>query len=55
MDNNTVVGKLNRILEIELAGVVRFTHYSFMVYGYSRIPIVDWMREELEKVMNRLL
>ncbi len=52
MDNNTVVSKLNRILEIELAGVVRFTHYSFMVYGYSRIPIVDWMREEARTGMT---
>ena len=46
MDNKTVVDQLNRILEMELAGVVRFTHYSLMVYGYSRIPIVSWMREQ---------
>ena len=39
-----VVDVLNRILEAELAGVVRYTHYSFLVYGYSRIPIVDWLR-----------
>ena len=35
---------LNRILEQELAGVVRYTHYSFMAFGYSRIPIVSWLR-----------
>lgn len=35
---------LNRIMEIELAGVVRYTHYSLMVYGYNRLPIVDWMK-----------
>lgn len=35
---------LNRIMELELAGVVCYTHYSPMVYGYSRIPIVDWMK-----------
>nr|VFJ77496.1 MAG: bacterioferritin [Candidatus Kentron sp. FM]VFJ77708.1 MAG: bacterioferritin [Candidatus Kentron sp. FM]VFK24618.1 MAG: bacterioferritin [Candidatus Kentron sp. FM] len=35
---------LNRIMEIELAGVVRYTHYALMVYGYNRIPIVDWMK-----------
>jgi bacterioferritin len=37
---------LNQILEQELAGVVRYTHYSFMVFGHSRIPIVAWFREQ---------
>lgn len=35
---------LNKIMELELAGVVRYTHYSLMVFGYNRIPIVDWMK-----------
>ena len=38
-----IVAKLNEILEHELAGVVRYTHYSFMVFGHSRIPIVGWL------------
>jgi bacterioferritin len=46
IDKNAVVEVLNRILEAELAGVVRYTHYSFMVYGYNRIPIVAWLREQ---------
>src|SRR5262249_52940077 len=37
-----VVEILNKILEIELAGVVRYTHYSLMVFGHARIPIVSW-------------
>jgi bacterioferritin len=37
---------LNKILETELAGVVRYTHYSLMIYGYNRIPIVDWLRKQ---------
>lgn len=37
---------LNKILEHELAGVVRYTHYSFLVFGFGRIPIVSWMREQ---------
>jgi bacterioferritin len=35
---------LNKIMELELAGVVRYTHYSLMVYGYNRIPIVAWLK-----------
>ena len=45
-DNDQAVAILNRILEQELAGLVRYTHYSFMVFGYNRIPIVDWLREQ---------
>lgn len=41
-----VVKLLNRILELELAGVVRYTHYSMMVFGYNRIPIVGWLRDQ---------
>lgn len=43
-DKKAVVALLNKLLEQEMAGVVRYTHYSFMVYGYSRIPIVSWLR-----------
>jgi bacterioferritin len=39
-----VIAQLNEILEYELAGVLRYTHYSFMVFGFSRIPIVSWFR-----------
>ncbi len=42
--NQKVTETLNRIMEIELAGVVRYTHYSLMVFGYNRIPIVEWMK-----------
>ncbi len=45
-NKEAVVKTLNRILELELAGVVRYTHYSLMVYGYTRIPIVGWLREQ---------
>lgn len=39
-----MVEALNQILELELAGVVKYTHYSLMVYGYNRIPIVSWLK-----------
>ncbi|NML95755.1 ferritin-like domain-containing protein [Novosphingobium olei] len=42
-DKKSAIGVLNRIMEAELAGVVRYTHYSLMVYGYNRIPIVSWL------------
>jgi bacterioferritin len=42
--SNTAIEALNRIMELELAGVVKYTHYSLMVYGYNRIPIVSWLK-----------
>lgn len=48
-DRKAAIAALNRILEIELAGVVRYTHYSLMIYGYGRIPIVSWMKANAEE------
>ena len=45
-DKGTAVKLLNQIMEAELAGVVRYTHYSLMVFGHNRIPIVSWLRNE---------
>lgn len=41
-----VIDVLNKILETELAGVVRYTHYSFMVFGPNRIPITSWLSSQ---------
>lgn len=49
IDERNVVSVLNRILEDELAGVVRYTHYSFLVFGFGRIPIVSWLREQADE------
>jgi len=46
-----VVAMLNKILEAELAGAVRYTHYSLMVFGYNRIPIVSWLRQQAMESM----
>jgi bacterioferritin len=46
IDQDKVVTVLNRLLEAELAGVVRYTHYSFLVFGFGRIPIVEWLRAQ---------
>lgn len=46
---DAAVAILNRILEQELAGVVRYTHYSFLVFGFGRIPIVSWLRSQADE------
>lgn len=48
-DKPAVLNCLNKILELELAGVVRYTHYAFMIYGYNRIPIVSWLQTQADE------
>ena len=48
-ENEQVIVTLNKILELELAGLVRYLHYSFMIFGHNRIPIVGWLRDQAEE------
>lgn len=49
---NDTIDILNKILECELAGVVRYTHYSLMVFGHNRIPIVKWLRDQASESLG---
>ena len=46
IDTKEVISLLNEIMEYELAGVVRYTHYSLMVTGPHRLPIVDFLKDQ---------
>ncbi|HTC16226.1 MAG TPA: ferritin-like domain-containing protein [Steroidobacteraceae bacterium] len=48
-ETSKVIDILKRILELELAGLVRYLHYSFMVFGHNRIPIVAWLRSQADE------
>ncbi len=48
-ETQRAVGILNHIMEHELAGVVRYMHYSLMIYGYNRIPIVSWLKSNADE------
>jgi bacterioferritin len=50
-DKQQAIEILNKIMELELAGVVRYTHYSLMVFGYNRIPIVSWLKSNGDESM----
>jgi bacterioferritin len=49
LDKTKAIELLNRVLEFELAGVVRYTHYALMIYGHNRIPIIGWLREQADE------
>jgi bacterioferritin len=46
LDLTTTIKILNTIMEYELAGVVRYTHYALMVTGPNRIPLVDFFKTQ---------
>jgi bacterioferritin len=48
-DKSSVISLLNEILEMELAGVVHYTHYALMIFGYNRIPIVSWLHSQADE------
>ena len=45
-DEAPVIELLKEIVEFELAGVIRFTHYALMVTGPNRIPHVEFFQSQ---------
>lgn len=43
---------LNEILELEMSGVIRYTHYSLMIVGHNRIPITAWMKDQAQESLR---
>ena len=46
---------LNEIIELEMAGVVRYAHSSLMVTGPNRIPIVAFLQEQANESLAHAL
>ena len=46
---------LNEIIELEMAGVVRYAHSSLMVTGPNRIPIVAFLQEQANESLQHAL
>lgn len=44
--NSDLLKKLDEILEMEISGTVRYLHYSLMIKGPNRIPIVKFFRDQ---------
>jgi bacterioferritin len=55
LDNKVVCDILNRIVEAEMAGVVRYAHSSLMVSGPNRIPIVQFLQDQATESLAHAL
>ena len=52
LSSSKVISILNEIMEYELAGVVRYTHYSLMVVGPHRLPIVQFLQDQANESLQ---
>ena len=52
MKDKKIISALNNVLELELAGVVKYTHYAFMVQGPYRLSIVEWLRNQAQESLS---
>jgi bacterioferritin len=43
--SSEVMDTLSKIFQAEMAGIIRYLHYSFMIMGHNRIPIQKWFRD----------
>lgn len=46
MNKQAVIDKLSEIFVLELLGVIRYTHYSLMIFGYNRLPLIEFFKEQ---------
>ena len=49
IDPTDVNPVLNEIMLAELAGVIRYTHYSLVITGPNRLPLVTFMQEQADE------
>ena len=46
MNNNKVIELLSKIYDLELNGIIRYTHYSLMIFGPNRLPLIEFFRAQ---------
>ena len=51
-DKKKVLNILNKIFELEMSGVIRYTHYALMIFGSNRLPLVQFFREQAKESLN---
>ncbi|MGD8375105.1 MAG: ferritin-like domain-containing protein [Acidobacteriota bacterium] len=55
MSDAAILEKMNQILQLELEGVNRYLHHSFMVFGFSRKPIVSYFRTQADESIQHAI
>tara|TARA_Y100001968_G_C18767054_1_gene440419 strand:- start:98 stop:520 length:423 start_codon:yes stop_codon:yes gene_type:complete len=46
MNKDGIIEKLSEVFVLELSGVIRYTHYSLMIFGYNRLPLIEFFKSQ---------
>ena len=46
MYKDIFIDNLTIIFDLELSGVIRYTHYSLMIFGPNRLPLIDFFKTQ---------
>tara|TARA_B100000029_G_C17416665_1_gene902747 strand:+ start:656 stop:1084 length:429 start_codon:yes stop_codon:yes gene_type:complete len=49
MNNKKIIETLSKIFDLELTGVVRYTHYALMIFGSNRLPLIEFFRSQAKE------
>ena len=49
MNKKKIINKLSEIFNLELTGVIRYTHYALMIFGSNRLPLIDFYRQQAKE------
>ena len=49
VNKEVVIKKLTEIFDLELSGVIRYTHYSLMIFGPNRLPLISFFKEQAKE------
>ena len=52
MDKKNIIDILSKIFVLELSGVVRYTHYSLMIFGYNRLPLIEFFKSQASESLT---
>ena len=52
MDKENIIDKLSKIFSLELSGVIRYTHYSLMIFGYNRLPLIEFFKSQASESLD---
>ena len=47
-----VIEKLTEIFDLELSGVIRYTHYALMIFGPNRLPLIDFFKAQATESLD---
>jgi len=54
-NNEKILDCLSKIFQSEMAGIMRYLHYSFMIMGHNRIPIQKWFRDQAQEATDHAI